>query len=55
MTFLYGWYKSEHKRLKKNQLDLVTDWICWGSGGGETTKDNSQISDLHYCLDDAVL
>lgn len=50
MTLPYLCYKSEHKRLKKatgpgGWLDLV------GEGeGGETTKDNSQVSDLHNCL-----
>lgn len=32
MTLLYVCYKSEQKE-KKNQLDLVTNWIWWGRGG----------------------
>lgn len=50
MSLPYVCYKSEQKTLKK-KINGTWWLIGFGGGGegGETTKDNSQVSDLHNC------
>lgn len=51
MTFLYLCYKSEQQQQKDIQkINWTWGLTGFGGEGGETNKDNSQLSDVHNCL-----